>query len=248
VLVVEDEIWMIEGVKAIFKKYATGFTITGIARDGNEAMLLLKEESFDVMIMDIAMPNMDGLTLLGVMQRHDIKIPVVIITGHSEFQYARIALRHGVVDYLLKPLDRQELLDVMQNLAKQMETANQDDSAQNPSDKLDHFKQGSLLVEKMIELIQARYMEDISLSGFADQAGFNSSYLSRLFKLQTGKGFVQYLTEIRMEQARKLLRMGQLNIADISRQVGFWDEKHFSRTFKKTEGMSPVEYRKSDLT
>ena len=87
-------------------------------------------------------------------------------------------------------------------------------------------------------------MEDLSLSEIADQAGFNASYLSRLFKMETGKGFVQYLREVRLEHAARMLRDTNLTIERISKRVGFQDEKYFRRTFKQELGLTPSEFRK----
>jgi two-component system response regulator YesN len=243
-LIVEDEVWMREGLKMVFQKYIADFQVSGLAKDGIMALEMLQNEPFDIVIMDIAMPRMDGIAMLEEMRLNHIQLPVVIITGHNEFEHARKALRYGVIDYLLKPLDKYELRDVLTNQIPHLNSIRASQKEGNLYHELDHVEKGKIRVETIVDFIENSYMEDISLSYLAEHAGFNTSYLSRLFKMKTGMGFIQYITQVRIDHAKDMLKQSELSIGEICKQVGFWDDKHFSRTFKRETGFSPTDFRK----
>ncbi len=245
VLVVDDEVWMCEGLKKIISKLKLDFTVTGMASDGRHALEKLEQDPFDVVITDINMPGMNGLDLMRHMQEKQFKQPVIIISAYNEFEYARTALRLGAIDYLVKPIKNEELSAVLSNLGGLLLRNKEAVSEENQTSDLLESGGGAELVKKVLDIVEHSYMEDLSLAILAEQAGFNSSYLSRLFKLETGKGFVQYLREVRMKHACKLLKETNLTNVEVAKQVGFWDEKHFRRTFKKDFGMTPGEYRDS---
>lgn len=238
ILVVEDEFWMGEGLQKVINKLDYPFEVSDIAQNGHEALSKMNNVKFDLIITDIKMPIMDGLEFIKRKNELAYQQPVVIITGHSEFEYARKAIRLGAFDYLLKPVKKEELSEVLENIESQIN----DD--QQLRIQINEDQQGGVdVIQYTIDLINREYMKDLSLSEIADQVGFNASYLSRLFKLETGIGFVQYLREVRMKQAKEMLIIGDITIETISKKVGFQSEKHFRRTFKKEEGVTPSEYR-----
>jgi two-component system, response regulator YesN len=244
-LVVDDEFWMCQGLKKIIAKLGEAFTVADTAGDGLQALTKLESGQFDAVITDINMPGMNGLEMMQQMRDRQLKQPVIIVSAYNEFEYARSALRLGAVDYLIKPVKNEELAAVLSNLQELLTRGAQGPSLEQPMVDPNPMETGGgvELVQAVLGIIERSYMEDLSLAIVADQAGFNSSYLSRLFKLETGKGFVQYLREVRMKHAcRMLLETNSTNV-EIAKQVGYWDEKHFRRTFKKDFGMTPGEYR-----
>ncbi|MFA9455265.1 response regulator [Halalkalibacter sp. AB-rgal2] len=242
VLVVEDEFWMCEGLKKMVRHLDINFIVTDVAHNGKEALEKMEEQTFDLLFADINMPIMDGLQMMDEMENLKYNVPVIIITGFDEFEYARKALRYGAVDYLLKPIKNDELREVLEHW--ELEHKKQYSLSNNEPKSLEFNNSGADLIQSILQLVETNYMKDLSLSILADQAGYNASYLSRLFKVETGKGFVQYLRDIRMKHACYLLINSKLTIEHISQKVGFLDEKHFRRTFKKDLGMTPGEYRK----
>ena len=91
--------------------------------------------------------------------------------------------------------------------------------------------------------IMENFAEDISLEDVSLQVGFSSSYFSTLFRKETGETFMEYLMEIRIEQAKKLLRESRIKIETVCKSVGYTDYKRFPKRFKKSTGISPKEYR-----
>ena len=100
----------------------------------------------------------------------------------------------------------------------------------------------SELIARANTIIKTRYWEDISLDSLSKTLGISPQYFSRLYKNETGKNFIEYLTEIRMSHAKKLIREGKYSVKEISYMSGYGDPNYFSRLFKKNEGKSPTEY------
>lgn len=109
--------------------------------------------------------------------------------------------------------------------------------------KEDEYLAVSDIVRKVLLLIREKYAQDLSLGQIADEYGVNPSYFSKKFKDETGCNFIDYLTAVRMEQARALLENTALPVAAVSSRVGFREAKYFSRVFSSVMGMKPTEYR-----
>lgn len=94
------------------------------------------------------------------------------------------------------------------------------------------------------QYVMQHFQEPITMEEVCEMAGFCTSYFSVLFKKETGEGFAKYLTRVRMDEAKTLLRETSLPVADICEKVGYSDRKHFTHTFHKATGLNPAEYRK----
>jgi len=94
------------------------------------------------------------------------------------------------------------------------------------------------------QYIRDHYAKSLSLEDVSSEVGFSSSYFSTLFKKETGKTFLEYLMDIRIEQSKILLRESRMTVEMVCKSVGFNDYKRFSKTFKKITCVSPKEYRK----
>ncbi len=232
ILIVDDEYWMCKGIQKVVERYCLNFKIAHYAHNGKEALAYLKNTEIDVVITDIWMPKMTGLELVKEMRKLSMHNHVIIITGYNDFEYAQTAIRYGVEDYILKPLSNIEVKEALHRLEVKMEeTVNSDmeDTLEN-----ENFSNGKVLIEHVLLRIHSSFKHDLSLTSIAEETGFNPSYLSRLFKYETGKSFVKYLNEVRLKEAQKLLEQSVYSISDIANHVGFWDDKYFSRFFKTT--------------
>lgn len=99
-------------------------------------------------------------------------------------------------------------------------------------------------VREVQRYIQANYAAPVSLESVSQRAGFNPTYFSVLFKKETGLNFLEYLTDVRIREAKRLLADPAKTIADIAADVGYGDVKHFSRVFTRLTGIHPSKYRK----
>ncbi|WP_039766043.1 response regulator transcription factor [Caldicellulosiruptor sp. F32] len=121
VLIVEDEVFMREGLKNLIDWKELGFEIVGEAEDGPSAFEFMKKMQVDVLISDIKIPLLSGLDLIEKVKR-EIKNPpeVIIISGYADFEYAKKAIQHGVVNYILKPIEEEELVETLQKVKSKL--------------------------------------------------------------------------------------------------------------------------------
>ncbi|WP_256759056.1 response regulator [Cohnella sp. WQ 127256] len=117
-MIVDDEETIRQGLRLAVERLAPRWEIVGLLEDGVEALNKVNSVQPDLMIIDISMPGMDGLELChNLMERHP-QIHKIILTGHNSFSYAQSAMRYGVNDYLLKPLQRKELVQSLDKLER----------------------------------------------------------------------------------------------------------------------------------
>ena len=108
---------------------------------------------------------------------------------------------------------------------------------------LDKTREICTKLENSKEYINENFRSDISLDDVSREVDISPYYFSKLFKQETGKNFIEYLTEIRLKNARELLQDSRLSIKEICAQSGYSDPNYFSRIFKKYEGVTPSEFR-----
>ena len=99
------------------------------------------------------------------------------------------------------------------------------------------------MIDRAKEYIEENFRRDISLDDVSREVDISPYYFSKLFKQETGRNFIEHLTEIRLKNARDLLQNSQLSIKEICVQSGYSDPNYFSRIFKKYEGVTPSEFR-----
>lgn len=235
VLLVDDEIVIREGFKRLFDWEAHDLQVVGEAADGLEAMNRIDELHPDIVIMDINIPIMNGLKVIQAAKAKYPSMGFIIVSGYDDFSYCRQALRLRITDYILKPVDYEEFGTCIDNLRISMYENTMEDSSEETEGRT---------ITGIIRYLQNHLDEDISLSVLADEFHLNSQYISQLFKSEVGVGFLTYLTNIRMENARKLLVSTSLPISEISSRCGYADYRVFTKVFKKNEGITPSQYRK----
>jgi two-component system response regulator YesN len=135
---IEDEIVTREGIRDNVDWEACGFEFCGEAPDGEIALPLLQTAKPDVLITDIKMPFMDGLQLCKIVRECMPWTKIIILSGHDEFEYAQEAIKLGVTEYLLKPVTVQDLHNVLQKVAAQLEQERQEqESLRKLQDQVD---------------------------------------------------------------------------------------------------------------
>ncbi|MEZ0536448.1 response regulator [Caldicellulosiruptoraceae bacterium PP1] len=116
VLIVDDEKLIREGLKKIIEKIDDKFVIVGEAKNGLDALEKINQSQPDIAIIDIKMPIMDGLELLKRINQENLKVKMIILSGHDEFAYAKIAIENGAKAYILKPFEKSELTETLNRL------------------------------------------------------------------------------------------------------------------------------------
>ena len=238
VLLIDDEIMIREGFKRLFDWEAHDCEVVGEAADGMEALAKIDSLNPDIVIMDINIPIMNGLKVIQTSRIKHPDVAFVIVSGYDDFSYCREALRLQITDYILKPVNYEEFGSCIDNLKIAL-------FRRESSKQEDRHEERTIL--GITRYLQEHLDEEITLYVLAEQFHLNPQYISQLFKSEIGVNFLAYLTNIRMERAKKLLLSTSLSISDISEQSGYGDYRVFTKVFKKTEGVTPSQYRRDFL-
>lgn len=238
VLLVDDEIMIREGFKKLFDWEAHECVVVGEAADGMEAITKIDEEQPDIVIMDINIPIINGLKVIQLSRVKYPSMAFVIVSGYDDFSYCREALRLQITDYILKPVNYKEFGSCIDRLKI---------SLYNNEVKEKPVVKKERVITGITKYMQEHLSEDVSLHILSEEFHLNSQYISQLFKNEIGVNFLTYLTNIRMEHAKKLLLSTSLSIAEVSEQSGYGDYRMFTKVFKKSEGITPSQYRRDFL-
>ncbi|MEF2967056.1 response regulator [Paenibacillus sp. M1] len=384
ILIADDERAIREGVRRTIRRTWPDCGVY-LAASAEEAVSMLEAQEIDIVLTDILMPGVSGLELMKIMKRKYPRVKWVVISAHGEFSYAQEAVRLGARDYLLKPIGKNRLYEIIGSLEEEIRlesenfkegerlragfkyvregvfqrlTLGLDVSSSdmgtltdeyrefylvylqmntgNRSVRLEHFivdnvlgelfeaygrgfvisydansllglftlgnragigefqdkaktqmsrclkvpfqmvvsgknndiaaipqlvaqmraacavhasepeplkGSGDKAIEIALEYIQGHYCEELSLEKTAAAVFLNPAYFSQLFKQKTGQGYKEYVTSLRLEQAKLLLMNPRLKLAEIAEQVGYQDMRHFTQVFRKRFDLTPTEYR-----
>jgi len=238
VLLVDDEIMIREGFKQLFDWEAHGCVVAGEASDGAEALACIEQIHPDIVIMDINIPVMNGLKVIEASRAKYPDMAFIIVSGYDDFSYCKEALRLKITDYIVKPVNYEEFGSCIDRLKISL-YENQATEYEN--------RQEERPITGIIRYLQEHLTDEISLNILAEEFHLSAQYISQLFKNEIGVNFLAYLTNMRMEQAKKLLISTALPISEISVQSGYADYRVFTKTFKRTEGYTPSQYRREFL-
>lgn len=237
VMLIDDEQSARSLLKASINWERYDMEVAGEAASGIEAINIIDEIVPDIAFVDISMPFMNGIEFTEVATKRYPGLKIIIMTAFDEFEYARQCIRLPVFDYMLKPFVRAE---VEENLKKLKDILDSTVKDTEPAVEIEPSSIGQI----------KRYIEDnytdskLNLTSVAQTFGFSASYLSRKFKQDTGKNFVEYLTECRMKRAMELAA-GNMKMFSASNEVGIPDPNYFGRCFKKYTGQSYSDYASS---
>lgn len=227
------------------------------AENGLAAKEILREKKVDIVISDIKMPGFSGLELAEYIQECSMDTAVIFLTGYSDFEYARTALRNQVADYLLKPIRRKDILEAVERIIRELEqkrykeeVVRRYEAASGSPDFSEQitwlFRSANRQVMEILMDMAAHYAQGISLNSLAEQYHFSAGYLSRMIKKETGYSFSTILNSIRLAAAVQLLDQENIRINLACDMTGFRDQKYFSQVFKKTFGCCPGEFRRQE--
>ncbi|WP_040949459.1 response regulator transcription factor [Gorillibacterium massiliense] len=244
ILIADDEVKIRQGLAKIIRKAGPQFEIVGQCADAKEVMDALTEIEADVLITDIRMPGKSGLDLIEEIRSVIPTMKIIILSGYGDFSYARRAIHMGVFEYLLKPVDTEELYVALNKLLNSNER--KEESSESTITLADNGKSGNRVIEEVKKMVEEEYGKVIELPSVADRVFLTASYLSKLFKSETGMTLTDYITGVRIHKAKDLLK-GRIDLKtyEIGDMVGYPDSAYFNKTFKKYVGMTPKEYRDS---
>lgn len=256
ILIAEDE--LIERMvlkKTLLKRFGDCEILE--AKNGREALHIFQDRGIDVAILDIEMPGIKGIEVAERMRQERADIPIIFLTAYEKFEYAKKAVSVGALEYLLKPYSEREIITTVDVAVKRCGHKEEAHGVTDRSEDKQFISQGNVtdeninrlrvMVTMVEEYIKSNYMLDISMQDAAQAVNYSETYFCKMFKQQYGQSFTAYLTNYRIEEAKKLLLQPTVNVKCVGERVGYIDSNYFARVFRRNTGMSPSEYRNAFL-
>lgn len=211
--------------------------VVGEAGSGIEAINKIDELRPHIAFVDICMPFMDGIEFSKLAAERYPGLKIIILTAFDEFEYARQCIGLTVCGYILKPIVRMEIYEILKKVVQSIRD--------QPAKEAEEYREiEPTAIGRIARYVEEHYTESsLNLTSIAQTFGFNPSYLSRRFKSEFGSSFIEHLTECRMKKAIAMARDNEKMFATAT-AVGIPDPNYFGRCFKKYTGSTYSEYVK----
>lgn len=235
-LLVDDDISFLNGLVKHIEWGKLGVEVIGTAQDGQEAWELCQAHKPEIILTDVRMPRMDGISLAVRVRESMPETQIVFMSIYSDKDYLKMAIRVRAIDYIEKPVEPEELEKAV---LRAVSLIRQDRNLEASGKKY-----YSRTIEDIIQYILEHYSEEIMIEFLANHVYLSPNYLCNLFKKETGKTINQFVTEIRINKAGEMLVNTYKTLTEIANAVGYSDVRHFSKIFQKIMGQTPSEYRR----
>lgn len=245
VMVVDDEEMCVEALLEDMPWSRCGIQHVYGAFSSRQARELLTGKNITILICDIEMPGESGLDLVQWVTEwknfRNIPMECIMLTCHPEYEYTRKALQMGCLDYLLKPVDLEDLEQVLLRAVKRIM---QQDTSAAAGAEMEDKKDGDMVRGRIIPYIEEHLTGAFSVTDIASEVGLNPQYMMRLFKKATGMSILDYVVDRRVALAKDMLVRTDWSLDVISENIGYLTATYFIKVFKRSEGLTPGEYRK----
>lgn len=258
-LIADDEKLEREALAELVQRRFEREVVLEVAENGRKAADTAVLWGADLILMDIEMPGMSGLDAARAVLAQRPSCRVIFVTAYSLFQYAHEAVHLGACDYLLKPVDPDELEASVRRAMRQIETERKleelaaarpqpeqtetEEEAEEAPEESEN-SQTALVMAHVRRYLEDNYMFDLSLDSVGEILHISPAYLSAQFKKYQKMNFLDCLTELRINAAKELLSDPFRSSAEVASMVGYEDASYFARAFKKRTGMTPTQYRR----
>lgn len=239
-VIADDEYEIRHGLVNYFPWNELGFEVIGEAANGKEALDLVSEGNADVLLCDIQMPIMTGIEVIKEMHEQKSPVLTVFLSGYQEFHYAQSAIKYGVKNYILKPTNFSEITEAFSQIKKELDQRIPA-STQTASENLKNDDDDPI-INKIKDYVKINF-KNATLDEAAKVVYMNPHYVSKYFKQKTDVNFSDFLFQVKMEEAAKLIKEMKYKAYEVSEMVGYSNAKNFTRAFRKYFGVSPKEYR-----
>lgn len=246
ILIVDDDPGTIETFGAILRM--SGFDVS-IASTGRAALQLIRDSSYDILLVDVYLNDMSGLDLLRESRRLHSRGRVVMMTAFGSVQSAVEAMRLGALDYVQKPLSDEQLVVAVRSAADPASSADASTCNIGVNCIRSHAsvcESSDWRVASAVKIAGQRFPNPrLRLSGVARELEVSAEHLCRLLKKETGSGFGKHVERARVREAQRLLLGTNLSIKEIAYQIGYATTTRLDRYFKRACGELPSAFRKA---
>lgn len=234
-LIADDENLELKVLEKTIKKFFLNELDIFMASNGKQAADIVENTDINIALLDIEMPGMNGIELAKLIREKNHDCIIIFITAYDRFEYAIEAMHIKAFDYLLKPWNEEKLTGLISEAISSIKGISSDDG------KNENLQDSQKSIIK--KYIKENYKRDISAGDVAGILGYSDVYFSKIFKQLFDDTFINYLTNLRIEKAKVLLKDVSFNIKEVGASVGYTDSNYFTKVFKRAVGMSPSEYR-----
>ncbi|MBR3480137.1 MAG: helix-turn-helix domain-containing protein [Prevotella sp.] len=249
VLLVDDD----EEIGDYIKQELDRFYKFGVCHNGKDGLKELLTNTYDIVVSDVMMPEMDGFTMLRMIKSNLnlSHLPVIMLTSKSDVANRLEGLEHGADAFLAKPFDMDELHLTIENLIKgRRHLKGKFSGAQQQTDKLEQPEvkgNDEMLMERVMKAVNKNLDDsDFNVETLCQEVGISRAQLHRKMKELTGLSTSEFIRNIRLEQAARLLKEKKINVTQVAYTVGFSNLAHFSTIFRKHFGVAPSEYAQKE--
>lgn len=249
-LIVEDEQNILYGMKNVLSCTLERLEKVITAENGREAFEKVQAEPPDMIITDLRMPEMDGLTFVKKLRDKGYRMPIIVLTAIADFQTAKSLIPYGIQNYILKPFSVDDILKetkaAIKNLDEEAEIYRVKRLVKDHPELLEregYSGKNSIILEAE-HFIRNHLKEGTQLSSLAAHLHVSKTYLATLFKAETNLTVMEFITQERIREAKRLLLNTDMRICEIYQQVGYQSDKYFIAVFKEMEGITPLAFRK----
>lgn len=228
ILVIDDA----KNVRDTFTSLFDEYNIIAVGSAQEALNILRRLNDIDLIVLDVMMPDMNGLELLAEIKKINTYAKVIIMTGYSSKDIAIEALRRNADEYVEKPFDIDEIKEIFERLLGENRNLNE----AGVSDTQKKIRRAQRLIER-------NYNKSLSLQDIAKEVFLDYKYFSRIFKEKSGKTFNAYKLGLRIASAKQLLRKCSYTVSQIAYKVGYQNPDSFMKMFKRLTGLTPSEYR-----
>lgn len=239
-IIADDEKVVLNGIRNAIHWDRLDIEVAATAENGREFYEKAIEAQPDIALVDIRMPQLDGLTAIERLKPLIPDCQFIIFTAYEDFHYAKKALELGVMGYITKPVLKNEVIEKVELAKKRIEQSRAELKRQ-----VGEIREGKPLsaIERIKKYMQSHVDSDYTLMDVAEFMQMNPTYLSRYFKEKTHETFMEYDKRLKMDRAEYLLTTTSMKTYEIAEKLGYKSVQHFSRIFKESTGMTPIEYR-----
>ncbi len=237
------------------------------AENGKRALEIFRSTDIHVVILDIEMPGIKGIDAAEIMRKEKEGFCIIFLTAYDKFEYAKKAIAVHALEYLLKPYSEKELVSVVEEalylaekyvqgevyssyspdilgiLGNRSEDKHVIESPMEFESEENNISRFNVLASMVEEYVRSNYMNEISMQEAARAINYSETYFCKMFKQQFGQNFTTYLTEYRINEAKKLLKQPNMSVKEVGVKVGYPDSSYFARVFRRSVGISPSEYQ-----
>lgn len=253
-IIVEDEELIRKGLVFSIPWTEQNCNVIEDCANGTAGMEAIRKHRPDIVITDVNMPVVDGLEMIR-QTYEEYEYAAIILSGYSDFEYAQTAIKYGVLEYLLKPLNKAEIIaavgkakhlcDIRTRYHSQNRAYTKDIVLQELN--TDGYHGTDPLVRKIIDYIREHYSEKITVSDFVRELNYSDTFLNRKFKAAMGTTLMEYVNRYRIRQAIHMMEEEKTPVQEVSWRCGIGEYKYFNTVFKKYLGCSPREFMADNI-